>query len=211
MLQKPLIQHTCEEFMLLLSGKNPFPGGGGAAALGGALGMGLANMVASLTQGKEKYAQYEEEITLLLEKGLALQKELLALVDEDARVFAPLAKAYGLPAASPEEKAAKKQALAQASYEAALVPLQIAEKICQAMPLVKRIGEIGTVLAISDIGCSILFLQAALGAARYNVLINLPQLDDLELEEEIQERLQQLLVAGEAAVADILSLVDEKI
>ncbi len=211
MVNQPLIKNTCEDFMLLLSGSSPYPGGGGAAALGGALGIGLGNMVASLTKGKKKYACYEHEIDQLLEEGLKLQKELLALVDEDAKAFAPLAEAYSLPSESREEKLFKKQALAKASRKAALIPLEIGEKIYQSMLIIRRMGEIGTPLAISDVGCGILFLQAALGAARYNILINLPNLNDSDFEEKIRERLQFILDEGEKVTAYTLSLVEEKI
>lgn len=202
---------SCEEFMELLSGSDPVPGGGGAAALGGALGVGLGNMVASLTKGKEKYREHEEEISALLEEGLNLQKKLLKLVDEDANCFYPLSQAYKMPSATDEEKALKKQALAKASQQAAYIPLEIAEKIVKAILITKRIGEIGTVMAVSDIGCGVLFLQAALGAARYNVLINLPNLDNLELEEKIREHLQSLLVTGTNGVREALDFVDGRV
>ena len=97
-----LTQLTCEEFVTVLATKEPVPGGGGTAALVGALGVALGNMVGSLTVGKKKYAEVESEILALKAKADALQEQLLALVDKDAEAFAPLAAAYGLPAG--EEK-----------------------------------------------------------------------------------------------------------
>ena len=53
---------TCTEFVEVLSSKAPVPGGGGASALVGAVGTALGNMVGSLTVGKKKYADVEDEM-----------------------------------------------------------------------------------------------------------------------------------------------------
>ncbi|MDD4798960.1 MAG: cyclodeaminase/cyclohydrolase family protein, partial [Clostridia bacterium] len=95
-----------------------------------------------------------------------------------AVVFAPLAMAYKLPSTTEAEREAKAEELALAARDAALVPMEIAEKTFAAMEITKRISEIGTRLAISDAGCAMHFLKAALWSARYNVLINLPLVND---------------------------------
>ncbi|MGI5892299.1 MAG: cyclodeaminase/cyclohydrolase family protein [Bacillota bacterium] len=209
--EKEIMEQSCRQFMSLLSSKEPVPGGGGAAAFGGALGMGLANMVASLTVGKKKYAAFDEEMQQLLQQGLALQERLLALVKADAEAFAPLAAAYGLAAASEEEKAHKAIVLSEASKAATQVPLEIAEKTYQAMLLTRRIANIGSRLAISDAGCAILFLHAALGAARLNILINLPLITDDDFAEHVRERLQFILGEGASLVKETMSIVEEKL
>ena len=99
--------NTCREFVEVLATKAPVPGGGGASALTGAIGTALGNMVGSLTVGKKKYADVEEDIIALQEKSDALQEELLNLVEKDAEVFEPLSKAYGLPKDTPEQQAEK--------------------------------------------------------------------------------------------------------
>ena len=53
---------TCEEFVEVLASKAPVPGGGGASALVGAIGTALGNMVGSLTLGKKKYADVQDDI-----------------------------------------------------------------------------------------------------------------------------------------------------
>ena len=87
---------SCREFVEVLASKAPVPGGGGASALIGAIGTALGNMVGSLTVGKKKYADVEEDIIELKKKADKLQDELLALVAADAEVFEPLSKAYGM-------------------------------------------------------------------------------------------------------------------
>ena len=96
---------TCEEFVEVLASKAPVPGGGGASALVGAIGTALGNMVGSLTLGKKKYADVQDDIIALKAKADALQAELLGLVQKDAEMFEPLSKAYGLPKETEEEKA----------------------------------------------------------------------------------------------------------
>ena len=75
---------SCREFTALLGSDAPVPGGGGAAALAGALGAALCTMVASLTTGKKKYAAVEGEIQELLERCKSLQEKLLDMVAADA-------------------------------------------------------------------------------------------------------------------------------
>ena len=96
---------SCTDFIDALASSQPYPGGGGAAALAGAIGVALGDMVGSFTVGKKKYLDVEAEMISLKQQSAELEKQLLHLVDEDARVFAPLSKAYGLPTTTDEEKA----------------------------------------------------------------------------------------------------------
>lgn len=168
------------EFIEVLASSAPVPGGGGAAAYVGAIGMALGNMVGSLTVGKKKYAEVEPEIIILKEKATVLQQELLQLVDKDAEVFEPLSKAYRLPKDTPQEKAIRDQIMEEALKEACSVPLQIMEKCCEAIELVKEFAQKGSTLAISDAGCSAACLRAALQSASLNVFINTNLMTDLE-------------------------------
>ena len=92
-----MLDVSCSKFVDELSSKAPVPGGGGAAALGGAIGMALSNMVGNLTVGKKKYADVEEEVKDLIEKGQLIINELEELVDKDAEVFEPCQKLTAFP------------------------------------------------------------------------------------------------------------------
>ena len=91
-----MAEQNMQEFIEVLSSKAAVPGGGGACAYVAAAGMALGAMVANLTTGKKKYAQYQEEIEELLSKAEQLSKELMTYMDKDAESFEPLSKAYGL-------------------------------------------------------------------------------------------------------------------
>ena len=112
----------CKDFVEILASKAAVPGGGGASALVGSIGVALGHMVGSLTLGKKKYASVEENIQRCQQQANALAKRLLDLMDEDARAFEPLSKAYGLPHATPEETARKAQVMEQALLTACGAP-----------------------------------------------------------------------------------------
>lgn len=99
--------YSCKDFITVLSGKAPVPGGGGASALAGAIGIALGNMVGSLTVGKKTYAAVEEDIIQCKKKADDITARLLDLVEKDAEAFEPLSAAYGMPKSTPEEIAKK--------------------------------------------------------------------------------------------------------
>ena len=86
---------TCEDFIEVLASKAAVPGGGGAAALTGAIGIALGNMVGSLTVGKKTYADVEDEIIECKKEADEIAKEFLELMDKDAEAFEPLSRASG--------------------------------------------------------------------------------------------------------------------
>ena len=55
-----MTMETCRKFVEVLASDAPAPGGGGAAALVGAIGTALGNMVGSLTVGKKQPHQFRE-------------------------------------------------------------------------------------------------------------------------------------------------------
>ncbi len=96
-----MLNNSLEQFSAKLASAAPTPGGGGAAALAGALAVALGNMVGSLTVGKKKYADVEDRIKELNAASEELRGKLLAQMDEDAKAFEPLSKAYGIPKDAP--------------------------------------------------------------------------------------------------------------
>ncbi|MCD8146248.1 MAG: cyclodeaminase/cyclohydrolase family protein [Clostridiales bacterium] len=173
-----MTEKSCSRFLEELAGKAPVPGGGGAAALVGAVGVALGNMVGSLTTGKKKYAAVEEDIQRLNARAEALRRELEALVTADAEAFAPLSKAYGLPKGTPEEAAHKEQVMEAALEDACAVPMRIMMRCCDALDLIEEYAEKGSVMAVSDAGCAAAFCKAALQAASLNVFINTKAMQD---------------------------------
>ena len=163
-----MMHKSCEQFLDELASKAPAPGGGGAAALVGAVGAALGNMVGCLTVGKARYAAVEPDILALNGKAEALRLRMQRLVEADAEAFVPLAKAYGIPKDDP----ARPAVMAGALEQAAAVPLEIMGACCEAIALLEEYEAKGSVLAVSDAGCGALFCRAALEAAGLNVTVN---------------------------------------
>lgn len=187
---------TLLQFIKALSSKAPVPGGGGASALAGAIGTALASMVGNLTSGKKKYAEYQPDIERILEEAERLTTKLLQLIEEDAAVFEPLSKAYGLPKGTPEELAHKEEVMEGALYEASLVPLRIMETAVEAIRLQEELSVKGSVLAISDVGVGAKLLEAALQGASLNVYINTKLMKNREQAEELNQRAEAFIQEG---------------
>ena len=157
------------------------------------MGTALGNMVGSLTVGKKKYAAVEEEIYDLKAKCDKLQAELLALVERDAEVFEPLAKAYGMPRETEEEKAEKARVMEIVLKDACSVPMEIMEKCCEAIELIKEFAAKGSALAVSDAGVGAAFCKAALKGASLNVYINTKSMADKEYAAQLNAKADAML------------------
>ena len=192
-----MMDRSCREFVAALASGAPTPGGGGAAALVGAVGTALGNMVGALTVGKKRYAGVEEEIRALMAECDSLQSALLDQVAADAECFAPLARAYSIPKDDPDREAA----LEEATLNACTAPLEIMRLCARAIECAAQFAEKGSRLALSDAGCAAILCKAALQAASLNVFINTGALRDRTAADELNARANGYLAACEKADA----------
>ncbi|MBE5984623.1 cyclodeaminase/cyclohydrolase family protein [Lacrimispora sp. AGF001] len=199
---------TVSTFLEELSSKKPTPGGGGAAALGGAQGVALGEMVINLTLGKKKYADVEEEMQLLLVKLEEIRAEFLRLADEDARVFAPLAAAYGLPSGTEEEKKHKEEVLETHLLAASLVPKTVMEQAVEAIKIMDILAHKGSRLAVSDVGVGVSFLRTALLGAKMNVSINTKFMKQRETAKQLDQEASVLAETGRKLSDEIYANVE---
>ena len=184
-----MTMETCRKFVEVLASDAPAPGGGGAAALVGAVGTALGNMVGSLTVGKKKYADVQEEILAMKAKCDDLQKQLLDQVEADEKGFVPLAKAYGIP----KEDPTRAEVLEKATITACGVPMHIMELCCEALDCIQVFAEKGSRLAVSDAGCAAVCCKAALQAASLNVFINTKSIKDPAVASELNRQANVML------------------
>ena len=195
------------EFTTELASKAAVPGGGGASALVGAVGVALGNMVGELTVGKKKYADVEEDIKALMEKAEALRLKMLDLIEADAACFAPLAKAYGIPKEDPNRDMIMEEALKTACS----VPMDIMRTVCEAIALMEEFAKKGSALAISDAGCGAVCCKAALQGASLNVFINTKSMKDRETAVALEVEAQDLLDKFCPIADEIFDIVFQKI
>ena len=191
------MEKNVDKFLDDLASSAPTPGGGGAAALCGAVGIALGNMVGNLTLGKRKYAEVQEDIAALNAKAEALRADFLALIDADADAFEPLSRAYGIPKDDPTRGEVMEAALLAAVQP----PLEIMRKCVKALELIAEYAAKGSALAISDAGCAAAITRAACEAAALNVFVNTKPMRDREkageINREANELLQQCALARE--------------
>lgn len=175
-MSEKLVERSCVEFAEVLASKAPVPGGGGAAALVGALGVALCSMVGNLTVGRKKYAAYEEDVKAMLAKGEGIRARLLELVDKDAEAFEPLSKAYSIPKDDPT----RNETLESVTKFACEAPVKMMSACCEAIELLEEMLEKGSVTLVSDVGCGALCCMAALESASMNIFVNTKTLLDRE-------------------------------
>lgn len=202
-----LTERSCAAFAEALAAKEPVPGGGGAAALAGALGVALCSMVGSYTVGKERFAAVEGDVRRMLGEAQAIRVRLLELVEEDAAAFYPLSQAYGIPRDDP----GRAEVLERATREACAAPLEMMRQVCHAIELLEEMGEKGTKMLLSDVGCGALLCRGALEAASLNVLVNTTALRDRDLaaplEAECEHMLAEYAPRADACAASVMDHV----
>ncbi len=188
-MEEILANRSFEDFVAVLAAKEPVPGGGGAAALAGALGVALCSMVGNYTSGKKTYAAVEEDVQRMLGEAEDVRKRLVQLVQEDAAAFLPLSKAYAIPRDNPERAVI----LEEATKLACAAPMQMMREICHAIELLEEMGQKGSKMLASDVGCGALLCRAALEAASLNVFVNTRTLKDRSYAELIEQEADHML------------------
>lgn len=204
-------EHSCREFIDVLASSAPIPGGGGASALVGAIGVALGNMVGSLTVGKKRYVDVEEDIIRCKKEADEITKRLLELVAKDAEVFEPLSKAYSLPKSTPEELAKKEEVMAVVLKDACEVPLEIMKTCARGLDLMEEFAEKGSRIALSDAGVGATLLKSALQGASLNIYINTKSMKDCVLAQQLNDETDSLRKTYEKKADEIFENVCNEI
>ncbi len=167
-----LLDYTLRDFITQAASDAPTPGGGGIAALVGALGASMAAMAANFTVGRPKYAEHEAAVKEVLAKLQPILANLQEGVDADAAAFLEISQAYKLPKDTDGEKTARKIAIDAAMLEALRVPFTIVLYCEEAAALLPGLARIANPNLLSDVMVAAIMLEAAALAARVNILVN---------------------------------------
>lgn len=184
---------SLKEFAAALSGKEAVPGGGGASACTGSYGCALGLMACALTHGKKKYACYEEDLYRIEGELTSCRDTLLNCINEDAKGFLPLSKAYGLPKDTPEKAAEKERILENALYQASLTPMKILKESARAMVLLDELSTKCSKLIVSDVVTGAALLAASAEGGFINVGANTGLMKNTETAAKLNEEAKQLL------------------
>ena len=198
------------DFLDALADGAPTPGGGSAAAHAGAMGAGLVAMVARLSIGRKKYAEVEDEMKAVLAETEDLRTKLTHAVDEDAASFDAIMQAFRLPKETDDEKAARSQAIQDATLYAAEVPLQTATNAVRVMELALKVASVGNMNAITDGASGAAMARAALTSAGYNVRINVTSLKDEAKAAELVAAIKALEAKADDVDAALRKTLEER-
>ena len=202
-----LLNSTVAEFTESLASKAPVPGGGGASALVGAVGIALGDMVGEYTVGKKRSAEVEEEIKALMEKAQDLRVRLLACIEKDAAAFEPLSRAYAIPKDAPERESVMEECL----RAAAAPPFEILGLCGEAIDLLQEFAEKGSVIVLSDAACGAAFCRSAMQGAAVNIRINTKSMRDREYAQALDAKTGELLAHYLPLAEEIYNKVTERI
>ena len=192
-----LINGSVTAFTEQLASPAPVPGGGGASALVGAVGIALGDMVGELTVGKKKFADVEADLRALMARAQDLRVRLLDCVEKDAVAFEPLSRAYGIPKDDPTRDESMEKGL----HDATAVPLEIFDLVCEAIEIERDFAQMGSKLVISDAATGVSFCRAALHGAAVNVKVNTRLMKDRAYADAIDRHVDEAM-AKYTALAD---------
>ena len=208
---KRLVDMTLTEFAEETASESPAPGGGSIAAYMGALGAALSTMVANLSAHKPGWDDRWKEFSDYAERGHALMTKLLALVDEDTAAFNKIMAVFSMPKSTPEEKAARAEALEAATLYATEVPLRTMEASYDVFDYAEAMAREGNPASVSDAAVGALAARAAVVGALLNVRINAAGLKNRENAEKLLARADEIDNKSEARVATVLEIANSKI
>lgn len=208
---KRLIDLSCQGFAVETASESPAPGGGSISAYMGALGAALGTMVANLSSHKAGWDDRWKEFSDWAEQGQTLMQELLHLVDEDTAAFNRIMAVFAMPKTTDEEKAARAEALQEATRYATEVPLRTMQTAARVFPLVRAMAEEGNPNSVSDAGVGALAARSAVLGARLNVRINAAGLKDRTLADRLTAEADRIAAEVIQAEQEVLAIVEQKI
>ena len=208
---KKLVDMTCAAFAEETASESPAPGGGSISAYMGALAAALGTMVANLSSHKAGWDDRWEFFSDWAENGVAVMNELLALVDEDTAAFNKIMDVFAMPKNTPEEKAARAEAMQVATLYATEVPLRTMKAAYRAFDVVRAMATEGNPNSVSDAGVGALAARSAVMGACLNVKINAAGLKDREVAERLVKEAIEIQALAHQAEKEILEIVESKI
>ncbi|MEE8604366.1 MAG: glutamate formimidoyltransferase [Candidatus Aminicenantaceae bacterium] len=209
--EDPLIDKNLRQFVNELSMDSPAPGGGSTAALCGALSSALTSMVSNLTVGKKEYETVQKKVVELAVAAQDLKDVFLRAVDLDTVAFNKVMDTFRMRKKTEEQKKERDVAIQEATKEATLVPLDVLEKSIKALELAKDIAIHGNKNSISDAGVAGLTAQTAAEGAYYNVIINLPDIQEIKFTTEIKAKAEALKSEAIKISDEIRKIVEEEL
>jgi glutamate formiminotransferase/formiminotetrahydrofolate cyclodeaminase len=186
-------------------------GGGAAAARAAALGAALGEMVARLVERKAGQEDASREAREALQELGELRARLADAADEDEAAFAEVLAARRMPRASDEERREREVAVEWALKGAANVPLEVARHGVRVAEILETLAELGDPAWLSDAGVGAQLALASVVGARYNVLVNVAEVEDEEFAAEHRARADDLLERAREIAARVEEMLTDSL
>lgn len=206
-----LVRMDLKQFSEETAKESPAPGGGSVAAYMGALGAALGTMVANLSAHKRGWDERWEEFSKWAVIGEKYRNELLYLVDEDTRSFDRIMQAFALGKSTPEEQAARKKAITEATKGAIETPLRTMQVCVESMGLMKAMAQEGLPASVSDAGVGALCARAGAMGAYLNVHINCAGLDDEAFKTDMIKKVEDLKIKVDQLEQEVMDITLQKV
>ena len=194
-----------KEFINTLASKEPTPGGGGAAALVGTVAAALCSMVANLTSGKKKYEMYQEDMDRILSYLEESIRDINGYIEKDAEAYKPVVEAYKIPKDDPKRAEIMEKAL----LAAAVVPMELAGKLYDLIPVMEELEEKGNKMALTDIAVAAVACKAAMEGAVMNVYANTKLLTNPMISKGLNKKAMKLVTDGSKRCQDIYDRIQK--
>lgn len=188
---------SLHELLARVAAPTPTPGGGAVAAISGALGTALAEMVAALPRTRHGTDEERAALDMVRPAIATARARLEKLADLDVEAYDRLLARRRLPKATPEEAESRAAAVLDAAKDATLVPLEAARLCADVLKLMETVAGAGHRAASSDLFVAIGLVKAAGEGAAASVRANLSGLGDPAFEQSSGRRLN-------AAIEDLL-------
>ena len=183
-----LVELTVKEFLAETAGSAPVPGGGSISALNGAIATSLTEMVANLTIGKKKYADVEGQMKTIATEAALIRERLIRDIDRDSEAYDRVFAAFKLPKETEEQIAERSRTIQEATKEAAMVPMQVAEEVASVMETIIYVAHKGNRNAVTDACVAMMAARTCVLGALLNVRINLGSIKDEAFVKRMQEK-----------------------
>lgn len=184
---------TVRGFLDELASQSPAPGGGTASAVAGAMGVGLAAMVAGLTDTSQMSAEDASRVDEISHRWKELIWALLGCADDDTAAFNEVMKAFKLPKTTDEDKRARREAIQLALKDAVSAPRRTLQLAAEGMQMAAFMAESGNDNAASDAGVGALLLDTAMGGAIFNMQINLASIKDQDFVAQMKSEIDRFV------------------
>lgn len=202
---------TIKEFLAETASNAPVPGGGSISALNGAIATALTEMVANLTVGRKKYADVEEQMKTIAEETAQIRKQLIRDIDRDSEAYDLVFAAFKLPKETEKEKAERSRMIQETTQQAAMVPMEVAEKAGALMETILYVAHRGNRNAVTDACVAMMAARTCVLGALLNVRINLTSIQDEEFVRRMAEKADLLEAEAVRTEQKLLDWVKEQL